>query len=153
MKHNQVFKMSMTEGCLNVQFLIQKYICPPIQLDKYTLQMTEVPPDILHENGKNKRTSVQFFEHVIWRLIKFNISLLTTGAFVRICSLLQSKNIKLELEQLGFYMLLFAITAIAREAYYGYEKYPEEICFVITQRFKLVPVVPVGRPIRIAVNL
>lgn len=136
--------MGLTEGCLNVLFFIQSYICPPVQLDKYTLEMRETPEHIL----KNHKISWDNFRQatkILWLIVKWNINLLVCFSIWRNLWLLSFWKQHKDLEQLGYYMLLFAITAIARESYIALETYSAEVCFILTQRFKLVPAVPLGK--------
>jgi len=137
--------MGLTEGCLNVLFIIQSYLCPPAQLDKDTLEMRKTPEHILLKNHKINWDNFQKATKILWRIVKWNINLLVCFSIWRNLWLISFWKKHKDLEQLGYYMLLLAITAIAREAYIVLETYSTEVCFLLTQRFKLVPVVPLGK--------
>ncbi|CAL8141023.1 unnamed protein product [Orchesella dallaii] len=131
--------MPITVGCLNLQFLIQTYLIPPYLIDPNPLRMSTTPsyskPFCLHR--------------IIWITIKFNILIIFTSSLSTVIYSLSTWKSHQNLEALGIYSILAAIGCIAWFTYNMLDVHLIDICFLLTQRFKLLEVPSsVGRPTR-----
>ncbi|CAL8141021.1 unnamed protein product [Orchesella dallaii] len=130
--------MPITVGCLNLQFLIQKYLIPPYHIDSKPLRIAKTPsyskPFCLHR--------------IIWITIKFNILIIFTSSLSTVIYSLSTWKSHQNLEALGIYSILAAIACIAWFTYNMLHVHLIDICFLLTQRFKLLEVPSSGWPTR-----
>lgn len=134
--------MSLTQGCLNLYFLLQKPLKPPLYLDPVTRH--QIPRHSLRVSEPKFLCFSSYF--TLWKIIKFNVFFLFHFAFWR-CIWLFSNISRIYFEQLGFYGLMLTITSIGLSSYDTFDSHVHDACFAITQRFNLIPTHHLGWPI------
>lgn len=131
--------MALTQGCLNIQFLIQSVLNPPILL------MDTFPNIKMHQNIKYSNSRVIQAIKIpsnlvlIWESFKFGITFAHIFSIFRIVWLFTRWQEYNDFEQVSYYVLALAITLIGRSAYAIIDRYTLDFCYIVTQRFKLIP--------------
>ncbi|CAL8111101.1 unnamed protein product, partial [Orchesella dallaii] len=128
--------MSITIGCLNLQFAIQSLLRPPYQIDPNSLQMLRNP----------WYTTPYYIPKLIWNVTKINLVITATTSLWTVLRSIPNWRQYQNLEALGFYSILTAIACIAWNSYRMLDVHLQDICYLITQRFKLLRVFPPGWP-------
>lgn len=133
-------KMSITQACLNIYFLLQKLIRPPLLIDQSSLICYNNPSyDKNFENITKTLPSIlfKFCGQTIWYCFVY--------AQCRIIWLFKHWGTHADYEQTAFNFLFGTVALIALAAMNVYVKHPVRMSYVVTQRFKLERTFPRGK--------
>lgn len=127
--------MAFTQGCHNLQIIIQKLVIPPIHIDPSSL-MAVVCPVYLTKKLSAPR--------IAWNFVVLNASYIPILALSQIYWLISTWQTHRDMEQLGFYIMVFAVFCIIKEGYRTCQFHTQEICDLITERYRIVKFIPHG---------
>lgn len=136
--------MSLTQGSINLQSLIQSIISLPIYLDPATLQVRPNHQSIRYRlpNGKPKIC----LGALIFSFVYITDVMFTLFCLWRLCYLYVNWETVNDPEQVSVYIFLLSGYAISVSVYPTYANNVEGICYIINQRFKLLKVISLGFP-------
>ncbi len=131
--------MSITQACLNIQFLNQKLFNPPIIL-------------VDNFNSIKMRRNLNYAKHIfvlgykfpsilklMWEGFKLGINVAHLFSVCRVFWLAVNWKQYQDFEQLSYYILAVTITLIGLSAYELIGNFINESCYLVSQRFKLIP--------------
>ncbi len=120
--------MALTQGSLNIIFLLQKVFLIPIHLVSD------------HSRIKLIRNLTFHKRRNLYYLISTKLYILLSQVFSlgKIYWLLVNWTYRPDFQQLGYHILVAAVTLIGAAALHCFENFADDFCFLITQRFKLV---------------
>lgn len=131
--------MSVTQACLNIQFLNQKLSNPPIVL------VASIKGIKMKQNPKYLKTNcILGYEFppilkLIWEGFKLGINVAHIFSVARVFWLAANWKKYQDFEQLCYYILAVTITLIGLSAYSLVDNNINESCYLVSQRFKLIP--------------
>lgn len=131
--------MAVTQACLNVQFLLQKLIQPPVLIDSSSLHCYFNPA-----YQKNSYNLVLVYPKLIFYSILLFVRIALIFSIFRIFWVLKFWSMLKSYEELAFYFILVTIAIIGIAAFDIYIKHPIRLPYVISQRFKLIKTFPQG---------
>lgn len=141
--------MALTQGCLNVQFFTQRIIQPPIKLleNNTGIILIQSPEHFV----KKSICGVKFppVSKLLWDGFKHSMTFYVICSLVRLFWLITNWKLIGNFEELGYYTLALPINFIGRTAYYTVDTHSNDCRFVVSQRFKMVPIFRYGMCINI----
>lgn len=128
--------MAITKGCVNVTVLLQRILQPPLLLSPSTLECYPNPKFFTTESSHRRR----------FYTFARAIGLLSVVCICRIAFLVYNWHQNPDVEQLGVYAVFGAGIVLGFTGVHVYINKLNEACYVVTQRFRLVPVHAKGWP-------
>lgn len=132
--------MALIRGCLNVQFFVQNHIGSsllPFRLEIVRLNPIGGPSVQLERNHSFYHCVTGYY---LWNLVKYTLRFIILFGFIRIFGLVSNWKINKDFEQLFYYSTLCLMCIIASAEQYCIDCHKIEMCYLVSQRFKLAPV-------------
>jgi len=127
--------MSLSRGALNVQLILQKLFRFP-----FTLKKSKTAPDLYFATATPfKNSKIAVFN---WRLTKFMTILHLLSSLCSTLLLLGNLRSSKDVKRFGYLTAVIAIESISLAGYTMIETFRTEICYLISQRLKLVKTKP-----------
>lgn len=126
--------MAFTQTSFKIMKFLQKRFPTPIQLvhRKSGMGLLFNP---MFQTPKNKYFPTR--QKIVWKTCYYLIGLLSIFALGRLVFLFRDWSCHKDFEQVGYYIVVFAVSSIAFQAYHMTESNVDFLSYLISQRFKL----------------
>lgn len=131
--------MDITQGCVNVQLILQSVVHPPCQFHPESSEMKVEKAFFVKKKSRGRK---------VWDMNKFLIKLMLALSFGCINFLFANLKRDGKVAQLCFYTLVFALGNLALPSFTVLQDHAKEYCFAMTQIFKLAEFRAIGYPSR-----
>lgn len=128
--------MELTPGCFKVQNILQSVIKPPYLVYGITSHSPKVFPTIFYT--QYSRTICNFFlipslPRILWWYTSSSVSGLVFFSLFRVIYLFSRAKHEFDVEQIGYYLLLLAITEIARSAFCTLAQHKDDLICIYSK--------------------